>query len=440
MDQLGTVRDQTLSLWQSVVQEVTARVAGVSLAAARKDPRVIAATALAATIDANAPLVAAAPVAMAAGLPAPVAEGFQCAKLAFRLAWATLNNDVQGVLRLREQLAAFGQCDLNWITETVAQFLHYYPHNHASIPYRSGEDYVLDVKLPPDATIGIIGDWGTGSQTAADLLRQVANKNPHLVIHLGDIYYSGTQPECTGFLQDVRAILGPKVPVYSLSGNHDMYSGGVGYYWLVDQLKQRSSYFCIRNDNWQFLAMDTGYNDFNPFTVELSVPGLTRVEATWHLDKIAQAGTRKTVLMSHHPLFSAFEPIGGNKINDELLRIFQPVLGDIAVWFWGHEHRLDIYGSYTLNADGKQATLQRGRCVGCSAIPIRVTTKHYQKCFDDVPLVEYPKGSGKTIQLGNDGAIYNLGYAVMQLQGASATISYYQHTDEQHPLYIETLS
>ena len=46
-----------------------------------------------------------------------------------------------------------------------------------------------------------------------------------------------------------------------------MYSGGEGYYWLVDELSQKASYFCIRNSDWQFVAMDTGYNDFSPFGV-----------------------------------------------------------------------------------------------------------------------------------------------------------------------------
>jgi DNA-binding transcriptional regulator YiaG len=40
--------------------------------------------------------------------------------------------------------------------------------------YRGGGDYVLDVNLPDRATVALIGDWGTGTQTAAGLLAQVA--------------------------------------------------------------------------------------------------------------------------------------------------------------------------------------------------------------------------------------------------------------------------
>jgi hypothetical protein len=56
-----------------------------------------------------------------------------------------------------------------------------------------------------------------------------------------------------------------------------------------------------------------------------------------------------------------------------------------------------------------------------------------------VPLVEYPEHSGGTVRLGDDGVLYNHAYAIMQLHGPSATISYYQSTDEGKPLYVETI-
>jgi 3',5'-cyclic AMP phosphodiesterase CpdA len=439
MDLLRTVRDRTLSIWQSAAEEVTAQRQGIPLAAARQDPKVQAASALAAAVDANAPLTEPLAFSPAVAVPGPVKEGWECARLAFQFAWATVHHNLDAVARVREQLQRFGRCDVRWITQTVAQFLHYFPHTHAGIPYRSGDDYVLQTDLPADATLAILGDWGTGTKAATDLLAQVKRKSPHVVLHLGDIYYSGTRPECEVFLQTVRGVLGDSLPVCTLSGNHDMYSGGAGYYWLLDRLNQPASYFCLRNADWQFLAMDTGYNDFNPFTVDLSVPGLTKVEAEWHLAKIRDAGPRQTVLLSHHPLFSAFEPIGGGKINTELFRQFKDVLGQVAVWFWGHEHRLDLYDNYVLQVNGEQATLERGRCVGCSAIPVPVAPNHFQKRFDDVPLLDSPARSGQPVRLGDNGTLYNHAYAIMQLNGPSATVSYYQHTDENQPLYVETI-
>src|SRR5580658_211801 len=93
-----------------------------------------------------------------------------------------------------------------------------------------------------------------------------------------------------------------------------MYSGGKGYYSLVDELGQQASYFCLQNDDWMFVAMDTGFHDNNPLTVASDMTQLVTQEgwseAKWHLDKIAGAGKRKIVFLSHHQLFSPFGSVG----------------------------------------------------------------------------------------------------------------------------------
>src|SRR4029077_8178019 len=127
----------------------------------------------------------------------------------------------------------------------------------------------------------------------------------------------------------------------------------------------------------------------------------------WHCAKIQQAEGRKTVLLSHHQLFSAFEPIGGEAINQQLLATFQTLLGNVAIWFWGHEHRLDIYAPYQ--------GLQRGRCLGCSAIPVFTADDPGQLKFPDVPLLQDPPGSGVSPRLGNDGTLYRHAYAIVKL-------------------------
>src|SRR6185312_16325125 len=102
-----------------------------------------------------------------------------------------------------------------------------------------------------------------------------------------------------------QRVLG-RTPVLSLAGNHDMYSDGEGYYQLVDAVGQGASYFVLRNKDWQFVAVDTGLKDANPFTVSSNVTSLDDQEAAWargHIAAGAAAG-RKTVLLSHHQLFS----------------------------------------------------------------------------------------------------------------------------------------
>jgi hypothetical protein len=135
------------------------------------------------------------------------------------------------------------------------------------------------------------------------------------------------------------------------------------------------------------------------------------------------------VLLSHHQLFSAYDGTGQGAVNNLLRSQFQDALADVELWFWGHEHDLSIYAPY--------AGLQRGRCVGCSAIPVFVAPNHYTQKFP-VPLVPGPDDPGRPVMLGDNGTVYNRANAIMELNGPGATVSYYQHTDEQGPLFKES--
>jgi hypothetical protein len=134
--------------------------------------------------------------------------------------------------------------------------------------------------------------------------------------------------------------------------------------------------------------------------------------------------------LSHHPLFSAYEGIGGEAVNPNLLESFQAVLASVAIWFWGHEHRLGIYAPYL--------GLQRGRCLGCSAIPVFVEDDFYKAKFD-VPLLPDPNAAGQGIRLGEDGTVINRAYAILRLDGAQGSVEYYQDSDENQPLFVESI-
>ncbi len=157
-----------------------------------------------------------------------------------------------------------GVCDAVGWAECLTEYLGYKALLQHPI-YRPNENPVFDLK---DAKkLAIIGDWGTGLQQAKLVLEQAAAMKPDILLHLGDVYFAGTQSETqNNFLSICRSVLGD-IPIYSLCGNHDMYSSGKGYYSLLDQIGQKASYFCLQNDDWLFLAMDTGFQDNNPFTV-----------------------------------------------------------------------------------------------------------------------------------------------------------------------------
>jgi predicted phosphodiesterase len=282
--------------------------------------------------------------------------------------------------------------------------------------------------------VAIVGDWGTGQDAAKLVLRQIANKNPDVVIHLGDIYYAGTQFEVSNFFlkpwQQILNLANKPVPTFTLAGNHDMYSGGVAYYNLLKTLGQPASYFCLRNPNWQFVAMDTGYHDHNPSAAGEGATYLQDSEVEWLTDKVNNAGGRRTVLLSHHQLFTAFDSINGNELNLRLFPQVAALLPKVAIWMWGHEHNFVLYDAYK--------SLPRSCCLGHGAFPVGQYEVPTQPRYADVPLRK--DADGLNVVLGTTAGLYNHGYAIVELAGAQGKVSYYQDSDEDNPMFQESLT
>ena len=359
---------------------------------------------------------------------------------ALKLAKATILGNEGDKQRYKAELTKFGACDPLY-AEAAAKYAEYFVAQQKQIPYIVYEelgDFVIDdpSKLPAKATIAVVGDWGTGQNAAKLVLRQIANKKPDVVIHLGDIYYAGTQFEVTHyFLRIWQEILNlgqklDRIPTFTLAGNHDMYSGGGPYYQLIKQLGQPASYFCLRNASWQFVALDTGYHDHNPTSSGEGATYLQDTEVTWLADKVKNAGGRHTILLSHHQLFTAFDSIDGHEINLRLYPQVAPVLPQVNLWIWGHEHNFVVYDSYQ--------GLARSCCLGHGAFPVSLDELATNPKFPDVPVI---KGDdGKFFEVGTTGGLYNHGYAIIKLDGASGQVSYYQDADEDTPTYSQSLT
>ena len=389
----------------------------------------------------------AAVTALQSGQPIPTTDNAgnvieSCAKLAAEYVWAEITRDAARASELEDELRD-GTCDPLWIT-ALGTYLEW-KASLKPVPYVTYTDlteFVIPLPDKPDLIVGVIADWGTGLDDAKWLLSEVMKKTPDVLIHLGDVYYAGTDDEFQdNFLDPINAAA-PNIPVYTLSGNHDMYSGGAPYYSILGQLnqspalqayQQKASYFCLRSASWQLLAMDTGLHDCDPFTVTSNITFLDPKEATWHADKLTNAGGRQTILLSHHQLFTAFgdgigqEPSGKSfAYNPQLYSVFEPFVSNIALWLWGHEHNFDYFDPYL--------GLKKGRCVGASAIPCL-------KAQDPYGLIQNPDLQGQSalpslapnvmeLSVNSDGTYFH-NYAILTLRSpnsefADSKIEYYE--------------
>jgi hypothetical protein len=433
MTPITTFRSPVISVWQSAIDEVLAR---------RNAAATLGEEPTSQALSSDEPLMIEAVSAAKAALEGqPLPDGgvlgvdvADCAQLYIQLIMAQATWNTERVAELKN-LISFSTCDPLW----GEVFLEYekYRRQESPIPYRAYrqfDDFMLPLPTAsgPELKLALIADWGTGTPLAQHLLEEVAKHAPHALIHLGDIYYSGTSREVQeNFLAICQRLLGPQTPIYNLSGNHDMYSGGEGYYWLLDQIGQPASYFCLRNDDWQLLALDTGLHDASPWAVATThLTYLEDREVAWHRHKIATAGNRKTILLSHHQLFSATSAVGRDSagqalaVNSRLYEAFHDVLGQVSAWLWGHEHNLTLYEPYL--------GLARGRCIGAGAVPIRVSEMPYNLATDLVlPAGQAnPPQLNTAVQLSHDGESYNHAYALLTLRGPTAEIGYYQMAAE----------
>lgn len=446
-------RSRQASLWQSALDEATAKESG-GAAASLSGAKRISKRAMDQDIAANHEVIKAIErqefhgVALPDPLPPSPGAGIQdtvkfCSTTAFKLAEARLKaiftRDDTDVKKLQQQLGAkFGNCDPKW-----KEAIEMYVRNRVSAqqipyrPYNSIDDYVLENIPPQNALIALFADWGTGEDSAKNMLKHIAARKPDIVIHLGDVYYSGTDFEFRNYFYSIwqdtfglpklnwntKATGPPSQPAtFTLAGNHDMYAGGSSYYTTIDMLGQPASYFCLRNKDWQFIALDTGLHDSNPTTVGAATY-LEDTEVEWLKDKVASKDCRRTVLLSHHQLFTGFqeEEIDGKAVNEKLLGQVADVLPKVDVWFWGHEHNMVIFDKYS-------GVL--GRCIGHAAFPVPSTQSLTR---NSVPV--------KTALVGNpDQPFFPHGYVIMRLNGKNATATYIQYdpaTDTESQIFTE---
>lgn len=226
--------------------------------------------------------------------------------------------------------------------------------------------------IPGHARIAVLGDWGSGRYGAPISAATIEQARPayDMVLHLGDVYYSGTTKEVKERFLDIWPTI-PGALNRALNSNHEMYSGGEGYFErTLPAFHQPSSCFAAENDRFLLVGLDTGYRD-NDLTAD-QAPWLTR------LVERAEARHQKVILFSHHQPYSAFEG-RGDKIVEKLL----PLLANrrIFAWYWGHEHRAAIY-------DRHPQWGLFGRLVGHSGFP------YFRDHVTDRPLVAHnPDGS-----------------------------------------------
>jgi hypothetical protein len=205
-------RNPKLSLWQAAAQEVQRKhtpTKGISLqAAAQEESKPLADLMRPVHVVAHTMLALGKPLEAVTGVAEKVVLDIKaafdpvedCARAAANFLQAELEGKQQesdlyaGELRKSE-------CDaLGW-AECLTTYLGYKALLKKPM-YRPNKDIVKT--LQPNARVAIIGDWGTGADVAVNVLKQVAALKPDVLLHLGDVYFAGTQHEAKANFLDIN--------------------------------------------------------------------------------------------------------------------------------------------------------------------------------------------------------------------------------------------
>jgi hypothetical protein len=273
------------------------------------------------------------------------------------------------------------------------------------------------IKVSDRARIILVGDWGSGlrrAKSVSDQIKKVLAEDEGVerhVIHLGDVYYSGSKREYERNFFNLWPVTdGKDIGSFALCGNHDMYYGGHAYYGtcLADPLLSRqagSSHFALESPSWTLIALDTGYED----------GGLKGHQAKWArdlIDKTAAGPEGKRIgLLTHHQPFSSHQG-PAEKMMDKL----EPVLATerIDAWFWGHEHRCIQYGESTPRGH----RVGFGSCLGHGGVPEHMVMKEGDP--DPPPPWEY-----EYLKPFREGEPWEtFGFAVVDIDGRKMSVHY----------------
>ncbi len=331
-----------------------------------------------------------------------------------------------------------------WITSYLKYVFH---RKHRFQDYSATADtgvYPLasDASGASAVRVGIAGDWASGTDESDRVARHIADFEPHFTIHLGDVYYVGEKDEvCENVLGEpapgVRPVTWPlgSRGTFALNGNHEMYANGNAYFdVLLPKLgmrstttgaaaPQRASFFCLQNDSWLIVGLDTGYNSIGlpllsmiPLVNKLPFVGgdcrLEKALLAWLRTHVAPLSRdRGVVLLSHHQYYSAFDeeyPLLGRQLAEFFAK---PVL-----WYWGHEHRMAVYAAYGF----PKGVNAYGRCVGNGGMPVLLEDPKRDR--GDRGLMWHDARTYK--RFGPDAVGYN-GYATMVFHGAALAVEHH---------------
>ena len=331
---------------------------------------------------------------------------------------------------------------LTWIFRNIANIGNsHYAYQQYPKPDLNNGIFKIQNSQGDLTTVALLSDWATNTVESHLIARQASDND--YSIHLGDTYYVGNKKEIADNFNTYYDGTWPygKLGSFALLGNHEMYSSGRSYFLqLLPNMgnfvkgrdkPQQASFFCLENDYWRIIGLDTGY---------YSLKGVLGLKPNLDLDLHPQQkewlektvrlndDKRGIIILSHHQCFSAFEDEfpGPGKYISSIMKQGRDIL-----WLWGHEHWFSVYGPNKLD-NGNNVF---ARCIGNSGMPVEINKGKERKGTKNPDatnpanrnLTLYDNRKRETVDEIDLG--YN-GFVMMNLKENNLTINYFDDNDK----------
>jgi hypothetical protein len=258
-------------------------------------------------------------------------------------------------------LREYEMLDPRWIKTLFVRATHQ-PVSFPPLPPRAAD---LVYSMPEATTIAIAGDWGTGNASSVKIATKMKDLKPDYTIHLGDVYYSGSESE----EHDKFVSLWPAGTrgSFTLNSNHEMYSGGRGYFGvaLADskfRMQQGRSHFALTNSGWLLIGLDSAYAASNFYmNGALNDAQLTWLRALLASDIARSGGSPKNIIvMTHHHGLE----YDGKRVQPLWSQVTNTLVHGPHRWYWGHVHGAAAFKPVTCGGVNMKA-----RLVGHGGVP-----------------------------------------------------------------------
>jgi hypothetical protein len=300
-----------------------------------------------------------------------------------------------------------------------------------------------------ETTIALLSDWASDTPESVNVASMVGPVD--YSIHLGDTYYVGNSKEIADNFNDTFGAPWPygSRGSFAMLGNHEMYSSGKSYFTeLLPYMgiyagpgrmqRQEASFFCLENDHWRVIGLDTGYTSLTGWFGWMPNPSmrLREEQLAWLRDTVRLGDDHRGIIfLSHHQPVSAFDK---KEFRGFLAQLDNLLAKDRTVlWFCGHEHALALYGQNSFGEKLNGFT----RCIGNGGMPVEIG-----HLVPKSPEADHPANRGLVLYdqrtrnvIGGNIPLGHNGFALLRLQQENLHVDYYDDAagSEKHLVLTE---